>query len=74
MVKKGARILVDGALKSTTYENKDGNKVKRVFINANQVSLFDYESKEETTTRNLWITMWKTHKHKKMEMMTYHFK
>lgn len=48
--KKGARILVDGALKSTTYENKDGNKVKRVFINANQVSLFDYESKEETTT------------------------
>lgn len=48
--KKGARILVDGALKSNTYENKDGIKVKRVFINANQVSLFDYESKEEAIT------------------------
>lgn len=48
---KGNIVIVNGQLKTKTYQRKDGTNAKSVFINANYVSVVN-DTKEETSVEH----------------------
>ena len=46
---KGDKILIDGKLKSSTYEGNDGKKIKKWYVNVNT---FEFMSNKDVRTNN----------------------
>lgn len=49
---KGNIVIVNGQLKTKTYQRKDGTNAKSVFINAYYVSVVNDTKEEETSTEH----------------------
>ena len=47
-VKKGNRLLVDGSINVSTYEDKDGNKRKSTNVFVNKITFIESAKKDET--------------------------
>ena len=47
---KGSKIAVDGSIKTTSYTNKEGNKIYKTFVQVYQVELLGSKSDNNNNT------------------------